>query len=91
MQSNSNLHRGLAEHSHRSGIATGILNDLKTNLSNFLDIPSSYEILLMQGIVDPRIFKMNKANELKVEDPGSLTPRYITSSLSGSRDNDRRS
>ncbi|KAE8381151.1 pyridoxal phosphate-dependent transferase [Aspergillus bertholletiae] len=40
---------GIAEHSHRSEIAANILNTMKANLASFLDIPSNYEILLMQG------------------------------------------
>ncbi|KAI9049563.1 hypothetical protein LZ554_006590 [Drepanopeziza brunnea f. sp. 'monogermtubi'] len=40
---------GLAEHSHRSEIATKILNDAKADLATFLDIPDDYEILFMQG------------------------------------------
>jgi phosphoserine aminotransferase len=40
---------GLAEHSHRSEIATNILNTTKADLANYLDIPDNYEILFMQG------------------------------------------
>ncbi|OJJ96616.1 hypothetical protein ASPACDRAFT_81284 [Aspergillus aculeatus ATCC 16872] len=40
---------GVAEHSHRSELASNILNTAKADLANFLDIPSSYEILFMQG------------------------------------------
>ncbi|PYH49126.1 O-phospho-L-serine:2-oxoglutarate transaminase [Aspergillus saccharolyticus JOP 1030-1] len=40
---------GVAEHSHRSELAANILNTAKADLANFLDIPSSYEILFMQG------------------------------------------
>lgn len=43
------LPRGLAEHSHRSQLATDIVNTMKADLANFLDIPSSHEILIMQG------------------------------------------
>lgn len=49
LQNYDNTGLGLAEHSHRSSIATNIMNSLKADLSNFLDIPSSYEILVMQG------------------------------------------
>ncbi|KAI9375474.1 pyridoxal phosphate-dependent transferase [Aspergillus egyptiacus] len=40
---------GVAEHSHRSELATGILNTMKADLASFLDIPPEFEILLMQG------------------------------------------
>jgi len=40
---------GLAEHSHRSAIATGILNDAKADLAKYLEIPDDYEVLFMQG------------------------------------------
>jgi len=40
---------GLAEHSHRSELATGIVNTAKADLAKYLDIPDSYEILFMQG------------------------------------------
>ncbi|KAL4921382.1 pyridoxal phosphate-dependent transferase [Aspergillus aurantiobrunneus] len=40
---------GVAEHSHRSELATGILNTMKADLANFLDIPPEFEILIMQG------------------------------------------
>ncbi|OJJ50132.1 hypothetical protein ASPZODRAFT_110243 [Penicilliopsis zonata CBS 506.65] len=40
---------GVAEHSHRSELATNILNSMKADLAEFLDIPDTYEILIMQG------------------------------------------
>ncbi|RMJ26118.1 phosphoserine aminotransferase [Aspergillus sp. HF37] len=40
---------GLPEHSHRSQHATDVLNSMKADLTSFLDIPSSHEILIMQG------------------------------------------
>lgn len=40
---------GLAEHSHRSELATGIVNNAKSDLAKYLDIPDDYEILFMQG------------------------------------------
>lgn len=40
---------GLAEHSHRSDIATSILNSAKEDLAKYLDVPDDYEILFMQG------------------------------------------
>jgi phosphoserine aminotransferase len=40
---------GLAEHSHRSELATGIVNTAKADLAKYLDVPDSYEILFMQG------------------------------------------
>jgi len=40
---------GLAEHSHRSELATNIVNATKADLAKYLDIPDSYEILFMQG------------------------------------------
>lgn len=40
---------GLAEHSHRSELATNILNTTKADLATYLDIPDSHEVLFMQG------------------------------------------
>jgi phosphoserine aminotransferase len=40
---------GIAEHSHRSQIATTIINEAKADLASFLDIPDDYEVLFMQG------------------------------------------
>ncbi|RYO86738.1 hypothetical protein DL766_001598 [Monosporascus sp. MC13-8B] len=40
---------GLAEQSHRSERAWNILKKTKADLAAFLDIPSNYEILFMQG------------------------------------------
>jgi len=40
---------GLAEHSHRSELATGIVNKAKADLATYLDVPDDYEILFMQG------------------------------------------
>lgn len=41
---------GIAEHSHRSQLATDILNKTKEDLATYLDIPTDeYEILLMQA------------------------------------------
>ncbi|KFX95362.1 hypothetical protein V490_03903, partial [Pseudogymnoascus sp. VKM F-3557] len=40
---------GLAEHSHRSALASGILEDAKAHLASYLDIPADYDILFMQG------------------------------------------
>ncbi|EFY88127.1 phosphoserine aminotransferase [Metarhizium acridum CQMa 102] len=40
---------GLAEHSHRSELATKIINEAKADLSTFLEIPDDYEVLFMQG------------------------------------------
>jgi phosphoserine aminotransferase len=40
---------GLAEHSHRSELATNIINSTKADLASYLDIPDDYEILFMQG------------------------------------------
>jgi phosphoserine aminotransferase len=40
---------GLAEHSHRSELATNILNATKADLAKYLDIPDHYEVLFMQG------------------------------------------
>ena len=41
--------RGVAEHSHRSQIATDILNTMKADLTSFLEIPPTHDILIMQG------------------------------------------
>ncbi|KAK0765051.1 hypothetical protein N5P37_002527 [Trichoderma harzianum] len=40
---------GIAEHSHRSQLATDIINQAKADLASCLDIPDDYEILFMQG------------------------------------------
>jgi phosphoserine aminotransferase len=40
---------GIAEHSHRSQLASDIINQTKADLASCLDIPDSYEILFMQG------------------------------------------
>ncbi|ETS77151.1 hypothetical protein PFICI_11025 [Pestalotiopsis fici W106-1] len=40
---------GIAEHSHRSALAAKIIDEAKADLANYLDIPSDYEILFMQG------------------------------------------
>lgn len=40
---------GIAEHSHRSEIATTVINEAKADLASYLDIPDNYEILFMQG------------------------------------------
>lgn len=45
----NNTGLGLAEHSHRSGMATDILNNAKKDLATYLDIPDDYEVLFMQG------------------------------------------
>ncbi|KFH46918.1 Phosphoserine aminotransferase-like protein [Hapsidospora chrysogenum ATCC 11550] len=40
---------GIAEHSHRSELATNIINEAKADLATYLDIPEDYEVLFMQG------------------------------------------
>jgi phosphoserine aminotransferase len=40
---------GIAEHSHRSALATNIINEAKADLASYLDIPDDYEVLFMQG------------------------------------------
>lgn len=40
---------GIAEHSHRSAIATALINEAKADLTTYLDIPDDYEVLFMQG------------------------------------------
>ncbi|KAI6785059.1 Phosphoserine aminotransferase-like protein [Emericellopsis cladophorae] len=40
---------GIAEHSHRSELATNIINEAKADLASYLDIPEDYEVLFMQG------------------------------------------
>jgi len=40
---------GVAEHSHRSALAADIVNTMKADLADFLAIPSTYDILIMQG------------------------------------------
>jgi phosphoserine aminotransferase len=39
----------VAEHSHRSEIATTIINEAKADLASYLDIPDDYEAIFMQG------------------------------------------
>ena len=41
--------RGVAEHSHRSQLALDIVNNMKNDLVSFLEVPSSHEVLIMQG------------------------------------------
>jgi phosphoserine aminotransferase len=40
---------GIAEHSHRSELATNIINEAKADLTTYLDVPEDYEVLFMQG------------------------------------------
>ncbi|RDL35288.1 PLP-dependent transferase [Venustampulla echinocandica] len=40
---------GIAEHSHRSELATNIINNAKADLASYLDVPDDYEIMFMQG------------------------------------------
>ncbi|PMD49402.1 phosphoserine aminotransferase [Hyaloscypha bicolor E] len=40
---------GLAEHSHRSQLASNIVNEAKKDLATYLDVPDDYDILFMQG------------------------------------------
>ncbi|RBR03756.1 hypothetical protein FVER53590_04880 [Fusarium verticillioides] len=40
---------GIAEHSHRSELATNIINEAKADLASYIDIPEDYEVLFMQG------------------------------------------
>ncbi|RAO68185.1 uncharacterized protein BHQ10_004197 [Talaromyces amestolkiae] len=40
---------GVAEHSHRSTLAADIVNNMKADLADFLEIPSTHDILIMQG------------------------------------------
>jgi phosphoserine aminotransferase len=40
---------GIAEHSHRSQLATDIINQAKKDLACYLDVPDDYDILFMQG------------------------------------------
>ncbi|KAI0428784.1 phosphoserine aminotransferase [Xylaria sp. FL1042] len=40
---------GIAEHSHRSKIATTIINEAKADLVSYLDILDNYEIIFMHG------------------------------------------
>ncbi|PMB69491.1 Phosphoserine aminotransferase [Beauveria bassiana] len=40
---------GVAEHSHRSKIATTIINEAKADLVSYLDIPDGYEVCFMHG------------------------------------------
>ncbi|KAL4966068.1 O-phospho-L-serine:2-oxoglutarate transaminase [Aspergillus stella-maris] len=49
LQNYENTGLGVAEHSHRSELATNILNTMKSDLASFLDIPDDFEILIMQG------------------------------------------
>ncbi|KAI9743075.1 MAG: Phosphoserine transaminase [Claussenomyces sp. TS43310] len=49
LQNYDNTGLGLAEHSHRSELATNILNTMKADLATFLGIPPSHDVLIMQG------------------------------------------
>lgn len=40
---------GLAEHSHRSELATKIINEAKADLATYLDIPDDYEVMFLQA------------------------------------------
>ncbi|KAG5985144.1 hypothetical protein E4U55_001113 [Claviceps digitariae] len=40
---------GIAEHSHRSAMATNVINETKADLASYLDIPDDYEVLFMHG------------------------------------------
>ena len=41
---------GIAEHSHRSELASNIINEAKADLATYLDIPTAdYDVLFMQG------------------------------------------
>jgi phosphoserine aminotransferase len=40
---------GLAEHSHRSQLASNIVNEAKKDLATYLDVPDDFDILFMQG------------------------------------------
>lgn len=41
---------GIAEHSHRSELATNIINEAKADLATYLDIPAGdYDVIFMQG------------------------------------------
>lgn len=40
---------GIAEHSHRSALATDIINNAKADLATYLGLPDDYEVLFMQG------------------------------------------
>lgn len=40
---------GVAEHSHRSTLAADIVNNMKADLADFLEIPSTHDVLIMQG------------------------------------------
>ncbi|KAK4042892.1 phosphoserine aminotransferase [Parachaetomium inaequale] len=41
---------GIAEHSHRSELATNIINEAKADLASYLDIPAAeYEVIFMQA------------------------------------------
>ena len=41
---------GIAEHSHRSELATNIINEAKADLASYLDIPTAdYEAIFMQA------------------------------------------
>jgi phosphoserine aminotransferase len=46
--------RGVAEHSHRSQLATDIVNNMKADIVNFLEVPPSHEVLIMQGSLTQR-------------------------------------
>lgn len=80
--------RGVAEHSHRSQYATDILNTMKADLTSFLEIPPTHEILIMQGdSISLRLSTIWLTIE-KVEDLENLTRLYTIRSRSGLRSRD---
>ncbi|KAL5365862.1 phosphoserine aminotransferase [Aspergillus floccosus] len=81
---------GVAEHSHRSELATNILNTMKADLASFLDVPSDYEILLMQaggsGQFDATIYNVisiwvEKQRQKIVKEKGDLSEEDLVREL----------
>jgi phosphoserine aminotransferase len=82
--------RGVAEHSHRSGLAANILATMKADLANFLDIPPSYDILIMQGASNTPVSCLPWIDNLKAEVLASLTRRSTIVYQYGSRGRGKR-
>ncbi|KIN02634.1 hypothetical protein OIDMADRAFT_178559 [Oidiodendron maius Zn] len=92
LQNYDNTGLGLAEHSHRSSIATNIMNSLKADLSNFLDIPSSYEILVMQGggsaQFDATVYNLVWSSKASQEAIRLLGPEHVNIAADAKKAND---
>ncbi|KAL3446895.1 pyridoxal phosphate-dependent transferase [Aspergillus insuetus] len=90
LQNYENTGLGVAEHSHRSELAGGILNTTKADLATFLDIPPEFEILFMQGggsgQFDATVYNMTaiwveKQRQKIVKEKGELSEEELVAEL----------